>query len=161
MEDKDREIRNINEWAAMENPPMTDEQFEAFVTEWREVHGNRSMTTSDIVIASPQFLYTYPRARRFNTDEFQEFLSIPKKEIPILAAEFIAAIETQETLKWCACTWKIHPDDIDKERQRKVRIDANEWCVLHTKVGLILGFFAFVFGGEDANTPIRVEPKDD
>lgn len=144
----DREIEIIREWAEADTllPDSIDYP---------------GLTTSDIEITSPNFLYTLPRGWESKADEFLEFLSIPKKEIPELAARFIDAIETQETLKWCACTWKIHPEDVGKERQRKVRIDANEWCVLHTKVGLILGFFAFVFGGEDANTPIRVEPKDD
>lgn len=117
-------------------------------------------TTADLDIRSSDFLYTFPHNWKSKTEENLEYLSIPKNEIPEFARRFIDAIETQETTKWCACTWRIHPDDGLKEpsKQRKVRIDANEWCVLHTKVGLILGFFAFVFGGEEANTPIRVAP---
>lgn len=42
-----------------------------------------------------------------------KYLGLTKEEIPVLVAEYVSAIETQETDKWCRCTWVTHPDDVE------------------------------------------------
>jgi hypothetical protein len=97
---------------------------------------------------------------------------LAKDELPLLATEYVAAMETQVTSKWCRCKWIIHPDDghllADQCRQCKVvksehdfaeddenahafigrrqrRGEQHPQCSVHTKEGFILGFFEWVF----------------
>jgi len=95
------------------------------------------------------------------------YISIPALDIPKRADAYIAAVETQETDKWCRCEWIIHPDDVtvpdnacrvcggekrlhpdnghDFRGRRKRRGDQADDCPLHTKEGLIIYFFEWVF----------------
>lgn len=69
-----------------------------------------------------------------------------KQELPDLVREYIQAIETEPTEKHCLCTWRIHDDDVEKPEgtRRKVRIDEHAQCRVHTKEGLLIGFFPWV-----------------
>lgn len=101
------------------------------------------------------------------------YLSLPHKDIPALVAEYVNAMETQETNKWCRCEWIIHPDDVEipdnhcrdcnahhddvthQEGQghifrgkRMRRGDQADDCPVHTKEGFLLYFFEWVFTHE-------------
>ena len=41
------------------------------------------------------------------------YLSLPKKDIPQLAEDYVKAIEAATIKQWCKCEWIIHPDDVD------------------------------------------------
>lgn len=100
--------------------------------------------------------------------------SIPMKQIPELVTKYCAALETGKTLDWCNCEWAVHPHDIDIEegvcrtcgaiesshgnfiagelplghyyKSRRMRLkEVNPQCPVHTKEGLILGFYNWVF----------------
>lgn len=99
------------------------------------------------------------------------YISIPAHDIPKLADEYISAMETQETNDWCRCEWIIHPDDVavpanhcrvcrhskghfqhseeakDHEfRARRMRRgDQAPDCPVHTREGLVIYFFEWVF----------------
>ena len=96
------------------------------------------------------------------------YISIPALDIPKLADEYIAAMETQETNDWCRCEWIIHPDDVritanhcrecnhtkgdsvhDDEHafrgKRMRRGDQAPDCPVHTREGLVIYFFEWVF----------------
>lgn len=98
-----------------------------------------------------------------------EFLSIPKMRIPEMADQYIAWIETEVTDKWCKCIWALHPDDTDVNEgecricnrpenaihvehsyrgRRKRRVEEHPQCPVHTRVGLVLGFFEWLFSPE-------------
>lgn len=100
------------------------------------------------------------------------YLSIPKEDIPRLAAEYCEKLETEPSDKWCNCDWALHPDDenlgptqcsicaVEKENhipeigsfdhnfrgRRKRLVNNNETCPVHTREGRIMGFFDWVFG---------------
>lgn len=103
------------------------------------------------------------------------YLSIPKDDIPRLAAEYCEKLETEPSDKWCNCEWTLHPDDenlgpnqcsicgVEKDnhipeigsfdhkfRGRRKRITGhNETCPVHTREGRIMGFFDWVFGNAE------------
>jgi len=121
-----------------------------------------------------------------------EFLSVPKKEIPDLVKKYIDAMEIGTTEEWCQCKWHIHPDDTEiksghcrncnhpnkthktqtdqysntiypctnedqngdwidfcpcqnYQGRRQRRIDDEPLCPVHNKLGLILGFYEWLF----------------
>jgi hypothetical protein len=90
--------------------------------------------------------------------------------IHALVHTYVAAMETEESAKWCKCEWIIHPDDAglaenccrvcgttsgpplhpthfnmdgshDYRGRRKMRGDQHPECPVHTREGLILYFF--------------------
>lgn len=72
----------------------------------------------------------------------------PKSSVPALVVEYIAEIVTAPTNKYCTCEWIIHPDDIELPEgvKRRMRKGQTSWdCWIHTKEGLVLGFFTWVF----------------
>jgi hypothetical protein len=75
------------------------------------------------------------------------YISIPALDVPKLAAAYAEAMESQETDEWCRCEWIIHPDDHDKPKgkRRKRRADTAPDCPVHTKEGLLIYFFEWVF----------------
>lgn len=104
-----------------------------------------------------------------------KYLVLTKEEIPVLVAEYVSAIETQETNRWCRCEWIIHPEDIEVQDnhcracgekrtanvhslleigshqflgKRMRRGDQNPECPVHTKEGFLLYFFEWVFTRE-------------
>lgn len=76
-----------------------------------------------------------------------EYISIPALDIPDLAAKYFAAMETQKTDDWCRCEWIIHPDDVDlpKGKRRKRRGEQAFDCPVHTREGMLIYFFEWVF----------------
>lgn len=60
-------------------------------------------------------LRLFSRRGKFSTGEHVgvEYAAIPRLEIPDLAREYIAAMETEESAQWCKCLWRIHPDDVN------------------------------------------------
>jgi len=114
----------------------------------------------------------YPRAEICELEYTGEWMSLPKADVPNMITQYIDFIETTETDKVCRCTWAHHPDDEGKEfgkcrecglskqddvhedahtykgvRRRKVAEDPN--CYIHTKEGLVRGFFEWAFKGLD------------
>lgn len=41
------------------------------------------------------------------------YLSLPKVDIPDLAADYVKALETATLKNWCKCEWIVHPDDVN------------------------------------------------
>lgn len=76
-----------------------------------------------------------------------EYISLPALDIPKLAAAYAGAMEVEETEEWCRCEWQIHPDDLLKPKgsRRKRRVDDAPDCPIHTKEGMIIYFFEWVF----------------
>lgn len=46
-------------------------------------------------------------------DQDTVYLSLPKKDIPNWAAEYVKTLETATLKDWCKCEWIIHPDDVN------------------------------------------------
>lgn len=94
-----------------------------------------------------------------------------KKTIPNYVTDYITALETGESKEWCKCEWIIHPDDEKvpagmcricgwDRASRNHHVDNNDAhsfvgrrmrpgapdliCPVHTKEGLILGFFEWI-----------------
>ena len=94
-----------------------------------------------------------------------------KKTIPDYVTAYTTALETEETNRWCKCEWLVHPDDekvlagmcriCGRDRtSRNHHVDNNDAhsfvgrrmrpgtpdliCPVHTKEGLILGFFEWI-----------------
>lgn len=69
------------------------------------------------------------------------YLSLPKKDIPQLAADYVKKLEAATTKDWCKCEWLVHPDDVNvramhcRECQHLAR---NHWAP----------------GGSDVNNPV-------
>lgn len=123
----------------------------------------------------PPIAHKYPLAHGGPT----EFISIPSMDIPALAEKYIAAMETEASADWCRCEWVIHPDDtevkagtcrecgerkgsdahnkideIDPDRhhfkgKRMRRGDEASDCPVHTRAGLVIYFFEWVFINAD------------
>jgi len=76
-----------------------------------------------------------------------EYISIPALDIPRLAEQYAQAMESEKTDDWCRCEWIIHPDDVDKPKgsRRKRRGDQAPDCPVHTKEGMLIYFFEWVF----------------
>lgn len=102
----------------------------------------------------------------------QEWLAVPKRDIPALAEKYIGAMETEESAEWCRCEWIIHPDDAPIDRGncrecnqpkkshmhdergdtfhqfrgiRKRRGDEDTTCPVHTREGMVMYFFEWIF----------------
>jgi hypothetical protein len=101
------------------------------------------------------------------------YISLPALDIPALADAYIAAMETQETNDWCRCEWIVHPDDVNVPAKhcrvcnqlknadlhdehapefghafrgkRMRRGDQAPDCPVHTREGLVIYFFEWVF----------------
>lgn len=127
----------------------------------------RNLTTQDFQIIAP-----------VEESSGLEFLSIPKARIPEMAEKYIQLMEVEQSNKWCKCEWQIHPDDVKVKDghcrkcenlkdhpihidelgnpeckftgKRKRRSDENPQCPVHTRAGLILGFFEWLFSDEMA-----------
>jgi len=77
---------------------------------------------------------------------FTGFISVPKCDIQALIVDYVACLETEESYKWCRCEWIIHPDDIHLENHRRMhRGETVDDCPVHTKEGLLLYFFEWIF----------------
>ena len=100
-----------------------------------------------------------------------QFISLPALDIPGLAAAYAEAMEMQETNDWCRCEWVVHPDDVEVKSghcrqcgtkkndpmhwptrgdhefrgKRMRRGDQAEDCPVHTKEGMLIYFFEWVF----------------
>jgi hypothetical protein len=106
------------------------------------------------------------------TENSLETFTIPKAGIPELVKRYCAALEIGQTTDWCKCEWQIHPDDVavpvggcrncgeDKsadyhhednpeghlfQGKRMRRKDNHPDCPVHTREGLVLGFFEWLF----------------
>src|ERR1700752_2367833 len=75
------------------------------------------------------------------------WLSLPVANMPALVAEYVKAIEIEQTNKFCKCEWIVHPDDTHlAEGARRIRKgEAAPDCWVHTKEGFLLGFFDWLF----------------
>lgn len=100
------------------------------------------------------------------------FISLPAGDILTLVERYIAAMETEESEHWCRCEWMIHPDDVSIKKGhcrecelpkvhqihteadlqyhrfrgiRKRKGDTDATCPVHTREGLIIYFFEWVF----------------
>lgn len=75
-----------------------------------------------------------------------DFLESVGEELPttlrLHIGQYVRAIETETTEKWCRCEWIIHPDDVNKRKgtRRKRRGDTHFDCPVHTREGFIMGF---------------------
>ncbi len=103
--------------------------------------------------------------RFFRRKKRMTFFGITPENMPHLVHTYVAKLETEESAKWCKCVWRIHPDDqmirvghcrvCNQPRKgcmgmlnathvftgiRRVRVDNNPFCPVHTKEGLIVGF---------------------
>ena len=87
--------------------------------------------------------------RSFGRDALEINWTQLKKLMPSLVTTYVDIIEIAETEFTCDCEWIIHPDDIDKPvgTRRKRRGMESPACAVHTKTGLILGFFKWVMTG--------------
>jgi hypothetical protein len=80
------------------------------------------------------------------------WLNLPKSKVPTLVTEYIAEITTAPTNKYCTCEWIVHPDDVELPPgvKRRMRKGTTAWdCWIHTKEGLVLGFFTWIFAPKD------------
>lgn len=102
-----------------------------------------------------------------------DYLALSLKDLPGLAANYVAAMETEASEKWCRCEWIIHPDDIDVKPghcrlcgekagaslhshpsdpdfkhsyrgMRKRRGEHDGTCPVHTKEGFLVYFHQWV-----------------
>lgn len=102
---------------------------------------------------------------------------LAKNQMPELVKDYVNAIETELTNKWCRCGWITHPDDLNVPKdgcrncgftkesalhspayhgfdhqflgRRMMRGAENPQCIVHTKEGFILGFFEYLFPVEE------------
>lgn len=86
--------------------------------------------------------------------ETTEYYSVPVKDVPALAAEYMTTLETSLSTENCRCLWRIHPDDVSKPvrddegnptKRRMVRVDDDPTCWIHSREGRIIGFFEWLF----------------
>lgn len=63
-------------------------------------------------IHSSRMLPPIPRLGE-TEDQATQYISLPVKDIVTLVNDYVAAMERQETDKWCRCEWFIHPDDTE------------------------------------------------
>lgn len=63
------------------------------------------------------------------------------EELVSVIREYVDYIETQETLKICKCEWIYRDSVITTETRVRVRSHVSLECPLHSKEGLVLGFF--------------------
>jgi len=100
------------------------------------------------------------------------FISIAQTDILSLVTNYISRMETEESADWCRCEWIIHPDDVNIDRGacrecgaskksivhfeahalyhkfkgvRMRRGEQDATCPVHTREGLILYFFEWIF----------------
>lgn len=75
-----------------------------------------------------------------------DFIGIPKADIPQLASAYVAAMETQRTMDWCKCGWKPYPGDEQKPKgtRKMIRSAPADDCPVHTKEGFISYFFEWM-----------------
>lgn len=96
-----------------------------------------------------------------------EVIGIPLTTLYADVAEYVGKLETEESARWCKCTWQIHPDDVGIKMGhcrdcgltpkahntevlhafrgvRKRMVDGSSVCPVHTKEGLIIGFIEWV-----------------
>lgn len=75
------------------------------------------------------------------------YLALPQRDMVSLATAYVAAMEIQNTKKWCRCEWIIHPGDtLLPEGNRRVRMgEPAPDCPIHTKEGFLLYFLEWVF----------------
>lgn len=109
-------------------------------------------------------------------DRQGRFFALPSKDIPVLAAKYFAAMESDESKYWCRCQWIVHPDDVgitkgqcaeegcgkpasaplhqlipgatNTHHYRGIRMrkgDMAEDCPVHTREGMLIYFFEWVF----------------
>jgi hypothetical protein len=43
----------------------------------------------------------------------QEWLALPKRDLPELVTRYISKMETEESEAWCNCPWAVHPEDTE------------------------------------------------
>ena len=90
------------------------------------------------------------------------WLHFPKAQVPALVTEYIAELVTSPTNKYCTCEWIVHRDDVDLPPgvKRRVRKGQTSWdCWIHTKEGMILGFFTWVFRKPDPAPEREIDPN--
>lgn len=103
------------------------------------------------------------------------WLSIPEHDLRELVKKYIGQMETEESEEWCKCLWRYHPDDQEIEKghcrhcelprkhdihegkdtvyggahayggKRKQRVDDHPECPVHTREGLVMYFFEWMF----------------
>lgn len=83
-------------------------------------------------------------------DVAMEFYAIPVPALPTLVDKYVDYIMTGRTDETCACEWITHPDDVDLPfGKRRIKRGAEDpECMVHTKKGYLLGFFARLFADE-------------
>lgn len=73
---------------------------------------------------------------------------LTQTDIHELACKFVSHLDTSVTTAVCLCTWIDHPIDvqngIQEGNRRKMIVEANRECPVHTKEGAILGFFKWL-----------------
>lgn len=87
--------------------------------------------------------------RTFGRDALEINWENLQKLLPTLAADFVEILETNQTNEVCDCQWIVHPDDEEKEEgtRRMRRGMPSPICPVHTREGMILGFFKWVMTG--------------
>lgn len=101
---------------------------------------------------------TIPEVREFQKpvkgDEAgTEYLSVAKNTLVDQVNAFVSEVELGAVK--CRCEWLIHPDDghLSPDQQRKRRGMESEFCAQHSKRGLVLGLFEYLFGEEEMVIP--------
>lgn len=85
--------------------------------------------------------------------EGTEFLSLAKNTLLDEVNAYVSEVELGAVK--CRCEWLIHPEDVDlsPDQQRKRRGMESEFCATHSKRGLVLGLFEYLFGTEETVIP--------
>lgn len=118
------------------------------------------------------------------------FLTLAKEQLPDLVTHYINALETGPSDEWCKCIWEIHPDDLEIradccrncndlrdyhtisackvddcnctqfQGKRMRRKDDHPMCPAHSKTGLVLGFFEWVYRDPSYDNQSTQPPND-
>lgn len=120
--------------------------------------------TEDKILALPSLSVTgfeerHPHWRNFvksgqgELPEGTDFLSLAKNTLLDQVNAYVSEVELGAVK--CRCEWLIHPEDahLSPDQQRKRRGMESEFCATHSKRGLVLGLFEYLFGTEETVIP--------
>lgn len=95
----------------------------------------------------------FVKSERGMLPEGTDFLSLAKNTLLDEVNAYVSEVELGAVK--CRCEWLIHPEDVhlSPDQQRKRRGMESEFCATHSKRGLVLGLFEYLFGTEETVIP--------
>lgn len=113
---------------------------------------NQALEVAGLEGRHPQWR-NFVKSERGMLPEGTDFLSLAKNTLLDEVNAYVSEVELGAVK--CRCEWLIHPEDVhlSPDQQRKRRGMESEFCATHSKRGLVLGLFEYLFGTEETVIP--------